>query len=71
MSRSGSITGEIWFQVGEISFPEPLWSDFTIVVLEWWINAIRELEHARSEVSKKLIFMDGPFYNHAPRSGHI
>jgi hypothetical protein len=62
MSSLASITGEIWFQIGEISFPELYWSDFIIVVLVWWLNALRSLELSRVGSPTRMMFMDGSFF---------
>ena len=52
--RSGSITGRIAFRFGELWFPEADWSDFPVVVLEWWLSAL-------DGTGEVLRFMDGPF----------
>lgn len=52
--KSGSITGRIALRFGELWFPEADWSDFPVVILEWWLSALG----GSGEV---LRFMDGPF----------
>ena len=57
-SRSGAITGILHLKLGTLSFPDSRWSDFPIVVLGWWLEALRSLRIGRSV---DLRFMDGPF----------
>jgi hypothetical protein len=52
--RSGSITGRVYLQFGDRFFPERDWSDFPVVVLEWWLGSI-------DSAVPVLHFMDGPF----------
>jgi hypothetical protein len=52
--RSGSITGRVCLRFGDRFFPELDWSDFPVVVLEWWLGSFK----ASAPV---LRFMDGPF----------
>jgi hypothetical protein len=60
-SRSGSITGVVYFQFNpERQFPSLGWSDFVVVLASWWIVALREITEGASEV--KLRFMDGPYW---------
>ena len=56
-SRAGLITGELSLKFGETWFPERQWNDFPVVVLEWWLVALRDLRKGAAE----LRFMDGPF----------
>jgi len=67
----GPITGEIWFVLEGQPFPEERWSDFPVVVLEWWLEAEFDLWKGARR-SGVLRFMDGPFAVrvHAVGSGH-
>jgi hypothetical protein len=55
------MTGVIYFQFGEKTFPEPDWNDFVIVVLCWWLEAVIQMVDGVKE-NAELWFMDGPFY---------
>ncbi|UBU08426.1 hypothetical protein [Nonomuraea gerenzanensis] len=54
--RSGSIVGPIWLDRGEDGFPEAGWTDFPVVILGWWLSALR-----RPFRTAELTFMDGPW----------
>jgi hypothetical protein len=59
-SRSGNVLGGIWLSVDGSAFPTALWSDFIVVVLGWWCQALLELlsgDQGPIEVN----FMDGPY----------
>jgi hypothetical protein len=61
-ARSGAITGPVWLRHGRrdvppTDFPEANWTDFPIVILGWWLEALRSPRGAEVECS----FMDGPF----------
>ena len=60
-SRSGSITGVVYFEFGlERQFPSPGWNDFVVVLASWWLVALKEVTEGASEA--KLYFMDGPYW---------
>jgi hypothetical protein len=60
-SRSGSITGVVYFEFGlERQFPRLGWSDFVVVLASWWMVALQEIAKGASEV--ELSFMDGPYW---------
>jgi len=60
-SRSGSITGVVYFEFGpERQFPSRGWNDFVVVLASWWLVAVKEITEGTSEV--KLRFMDGPYW---------
>jgi len=58
--RGGAITGIVFWRVGSRSFPDGAWNDSIIVVLSWWVQAVRRL-CGGSSTSEMLKFMDGPF----------
>jgi hypothetical protein len=60
-SRNKTITGSIYFDFGGYKFPEIGWNDFVVVVINWWLTALRNLAIGLSEF-EKLSFMDGPFF---------
>jgi hypothetical protein len=60
---AGAITGPIWLHHGRrdapgADFPEPRWSDFPVVVLAWWLEALAAQEGGAETTFR---FMDGPF----------
>jgi hypothetical protein len=60
-SRSGSITGVVYFEFGpERQFPSLGWNDFVVVLASWWMVALKEVAEGAPEV--KLYFMDGPYW---------
>lgn len=60
-SRSGSITGVIYFEFSlERRFPSLGWNDFVVVLASWWMIALKEITDGAAEV--KLHFMDGPYW---------
>lgn len=60
-SRRGAITGSVFIRVGALCFPEEGWSDFAVVILGWWVEALRGLEPRHGAVVD-LQFMDGPYW---------
>ena len=52
-----NITGEIWLQLGSFAFPSESWSDFPVIILSWWLDALVSL---RSTGYAEFLFMDGP-----------
>jgi hypothetical protein len=60
-SRSGLISGVVYFELGpERQFPSLGWNDFVVVLASWWMVALKEITEGTSEV--KLRFMDGPYW---------
>jgi hypothetical protein len=62
-SASGSITGILHFSFGDNHFPGLGWSDFVLVILGWWIAALRS-----NDRNILLEFMDGPYRLRVTRS---
>ena len=57
---SRSMTSTIYFDFINETFPNAEWTDFSLVILCWWIRDIisnRNNDHAKFQ----LWFMDGPF----------
>ena len=52
-----NITGEIWLQLGSVAYPSQSWSDFPVIILSWWLDALASL---RSTGNAEFLFMDGP-----------
>jgi hypothetical protein len=58
-STKGSITADIHVGLGTYTFPAPGWSDFVVIILRWWLEALYAL--TRGGESAELLFMDGPY----------
>jgi len=52
-----NITGEIWLQLDDFSFPSQSWSDFPVIILGWWLDALTLFGARRNA---EFLFMDGP-----------
>lgn len=55
----GSLTGTIYFDFGDISFPGGFWNDFPGNLTWWWINELLRVDGARN-ANGLFRFMDGP-----------
>lgn len=55
-----SLVTPICVQLGEVSFPEEGWTDFSIVVLGWWLEEVLSLRNG-SKKDVILRLMDGPY----------
>ena len=55
--QGGSITGVIYIELETEAYPETGWSDFPVIILSGWAEALMEMP-ARREVLWR--FMDGP-----------
>jgi|GEM_PF-2205979 len=55
-----NITGEIWLDLDGFAFPAEHWTDFPVVILSWWMDALIPLRLAQS-VPAECLFMDGPY----------
>jgi hypothetical protein len=60
-SKSQAVTGIIFFDFGSYQFPEKGWDDFVVVVLSWWLSALKNIVFGESKY-EELKFMDGPQY---------
>jgi hypothetical protein len=58
-TAGGSIVGPIWVELADTAFPEEGWFDFPVVLLTWWLQALRA--HGKTHSDKVLDFMDGPY----------
>lgn len=57
--KSGNVAGVIYVELESGAFPETGWSDFPVIILSWWAEALAQLERpTRREVQWR--FMDGP-----------
>jgi hypothetical protein len=62
MSQKGSITGEIWLELGHKVFPEQRWSDFPAAVTSAFLRAALRLKNETSAAKEEVWFLDGPYY---------
>lgn len=61
--QSGKVIGLIYIQNGSALFPDDLWEDFVVIILDWWVEAATLLLTGSSEY-EEFRFMDGPFEMH-------
>lgn len=60
-SKMGSVTGVVYFDFDkQLQFPVAGWDDFVVVIANWWIAALEEID--AGPVESKLRFMDGPYW---------
>lgn len=58
-----NLVGIIFIKYGDLSFPDEKWSDFVIVLLNWWLQAIMDGMNTNNYPTNfQLLFMDGPFF---------
>ena len=71
-SRSGTVWGRIYFELGGDFFPDPGWSDMTVAFSDAWLSALMQIASTRSK-TERVYFMDGPFsvVIHSERSGLV
>lgn len=59
-SRAGVVYAGLRLRLNDVLFPHAEWTDFVVVVLDWWASAaLRLLSHAPTTV--EIRFMEGPF----------
>lgn len=56
------IISNIYFRVDDKVFPDEGWTDFTVIILGWWLEELSQLEINKRRSSFKLNFMDGPLF---------
>jgi hypothetical protein len=59
-SDAGLVYGEVSLEVDGFSFPDPKWSDFVVVVLKWWCDALTRILRGDSGLIE-VRFMEGPY----------
>ena len=57
--ENGNVTGVIYVELVSGAFPETGWSDFPVIILGWWAEALLELERPMGR-AVLWRFMDGP-----------
>lgn len=55
-----SLVSPICVRLGEDYFPEKDWTDFSIIVLSWWLEQVQALRQGLAK-DATLRFMDGPY----------
>lgn len=58
-SKSGTVWGRIYFDVGDSSFPDKGWSDMAVAVASAWLSGLIEVASIDSQ-KDRVYFMDGP-----------
>jgi hypothetical protein len=58
--KGRNITGEIWLEVAGFDFPSKHWSDFPVIILGWWLDALFNI-WAEKDMRGECLFMDGPY----------
>jgi hypothetical protein len=53
-------SSEIYISIGDFSFPESKWTDFPVIILNWWTEQL--IDQIQGKVSASYLFMDGPYY---------
>jgi hypothetical protein len=53
----GPVIGRLHFDFAGHPFPDDRWDDFVVVILTWWLEAVRSNDRAMV-----LRFMDGPYF---------
>jgi len=67
-SKMGSVTGVVYFEFGpDLQFPDAVWSDFVVVVANWWRAALEQISKGQAEAD--FLFMDGPYWITAVSQG--
>src|SRR5437762_807203 len=56
---AGRVFGPIHLQVQDTIFPNTSWTDFAVIILHWWLEAITRSGLQTS--TDRLAFMDGPY----------
>jgi hypothetical protein len=68
LHKGGNITGEIWIEVAGFEFPDKHWSDFPVIILGWWLDALFKLWSEKKRRGECL-FMDGPYSFEVSKEG--
>jgi hypothetical protein len=59
-TATGWVYAELYLQVGELQFPDPRWTDFVVLVLTAWCEALHRLLVGEREPIE-VRFMEGPY----------
>lgn len=58
--KGGPAIGGIWLVTESSAFPQAGWSDFVVVLLCWWADALLRVLH-NEDMQARVNFMDGPY----------
>ncbi len=50
----------IYLKIDEVTFPDSGWTDFLVIILDWWIQEF--LNQLSGKKNGRYEFMDGPFF---------
>lgn len=59
-THAGLVWTGICLRLGRVYFPAREWTDFSVVVLAWWAQALAKLVGGTAE-RQEIRFMEGPF----------
>jgi hypothetical protein len=59
--KGDDVTGVIFLDLQNGPFPEAGWSDFPVIILNWWIEAWLQFEASAKRREVQWRFMDGPY----------
>jgi hypothetical protein len=62
MDRNRNLQLTIYWRFPDFDYPMNGWTDFGVVLLGWWVQAIVSLRQGSQETD--LLFMDGPYSVH-------
>lgn len=54
-----SITGMVFIRGESACFPEKCWTDFPVVILNWWLDPVYRVREGKTRLWR-CTFMDGP-----------
>ncbi len=57
----------IWWVFGDKQYPEENWTDFALVLVQWWSAQMIEMLQGKAEID--LSFMEGNYALHISRNG--
>jgi hypothetical protein len=64
----GTTTNTFYLDINGHPFPDKQWTDFSVIVLNWWISAVIKCYQSYA-ADFKLLFMDGPYYIECAKRG--
>ena len=60
VSKAGLVSAGLHLRLNNLLFPHAEWTDFTVVVLDWWVVAALRLLTGEQQAIE-VRFMEGPF----------
>ena len=58
--QNGNNFGVIYIKINDFLFPQNNWTDFIVIILNWWLCNIEAIKRKRRKTGK-FCFMDGPY----------